>query len=856
MLKILRFTADDLSCGCVTDAAPVFAFQLESGHQDVSLASATLKLGDWTKQTDSQTGVRYDGPALSPFTTCEVTLEVTDNRGESAKAALTFDTGRLDTPWQGRFITDGAYRFTAPRVSPVPMNFRKSVRCTGEIARARLYMTAMGVYEMHLNGEKVGEDYFAPGFTSYRHQLQYQVYDVTGMLREENELACTVAGGWAVGSFTYKRRNRVYARRQSLLAELRIEYTDGRVEVIPTDETWQVSMQGPWQEAEFYNGEVYDATFDAAKADWHAASVEIAMEKRYFSGRAKLLAQYGLPVRAHEEFKPVKITRAADGTLVYDMGQNFAGVIRAKIRGRQGQKITFTHAEILMDGALYREPLRTAKQEAVYICREGEQEYSPRLTYMGFRYVGVTGIDEQDIELSAVALYSDVEENGSFRCDNELVNRLQNAIRWGARSNFVDIPTDCPQRDERMGWTGDIALFAPTAAYNFRMGRFLRKWLMDLRAEQNPGGGFPVTVPLVRVPMQWEIMIPMAVDHWGDAGILVPWAEYRARGDLGILRENYAAMKRYLKACQFWAGLLSVGKHRCIWQLLHHYGDWCAPNVSMWGWMGRGRFTATACMAHSAGIVAEIAELLGEKEDAACFRELKARTSDAYRSLLMDENCRLKNREEFQTGYILPLHYGMLNEADRKKTAANLARLIRENDYHIGTGFPGTPFVLFALADNGYVKDAYRMLLTDTCPSWLYEMKTGGTTIWERWDALREDGTCNTGADDGTGGMVSFNHYASGAVGDFLYRRAAGIEAIEGGYRRFRVKPILGEGISRVEASVGTAYGEIRVNWAVEDGQFTIEVDVPVSTQCELTLPGGRTHTLGSGHYIFCESHA
>ena len=398
------------------------------------------------------------------------------------------------------------------------MTFRTRFSCEKEIASARLYVTALGIYELLLNGEKVGQDYFAPGFTSYRNQLQYQTYDVTDTLNDRNELLAVVGGGWAVGSFTYKRRNRVYAKRQALLGELRILYTDGTGETIGTNEEWEVTEEGNYKETEFYNGEVYDATVDLEKISWKKASFE------QVKIHPKIMAQYGAPVRAHEEFRPVQITRAKSGMLIYDFGQNFAGVIHAAIRGRQGQKVEFRHAEILMDGELYTEPLRTAKQEAVYICKDGEQTYSPKMTYMGFRYVGVRGIEEDQLELTALALYSDVEDNGNFSCSNELINQLQNSIRWGAKSNFVDIPTDCPQRDERMGWTGDIALFAPTAAYNFNISRFLEKWLLDVKAEQNKGGGIPVTVPLVRVPLQWEIMIRW---RWITGAMSVSWRRGR-----------------------------------------------------------------------------------------------------------------------------------------------------------------------------------------------------------------------------------------------------------------------------------------------------------------------------------------
>lgn len=850
MLKISRLTVEHLSQGCVTDEEqPRVSFQIESDRQNVSLKKAKIWVGDWSTETESQILVSYTGKKLNPFTEYPVVVKVMDDKGEAAEAVTSFETGRMGTAWKAQWITDGEYHFTEKKISPKTMTFRKKIACSKKVTKARLYATALGIYEMTLNGEKVGDIYFAPGFTSYKHQLQYQTYDVTEQLKSsegtENELIAVVGGGWAVGSFTYKRVNRNYADRQALLCELRITYEDGSEEIIGTDESWDVTLDGAVRETEFYNGEVYDATVDMDKIAWHKASRE------QVKLQPEILAQYGAPVKAHEVFHPVSVTKAPSGVLIYDFGQNFAGVVSAKIKGKKGQKITFRHAEILMDGELFTKPLRSAKQEAVYICKDGEQTWSPRMTYMGFRYVSMEGAAEEDVELSAIALYSDVEDNGEFSCSNELVNKLQSSIRWGAKSNFVDIPTDCPQRDERMGWTGDIALFSPTAAYNFDMSRFLEKWFKDVRSEQNKGGGIPVTVPLVVVPGQWEIMIPMAVDHWGDACILAPWAEYKMRGDLGLLKTMYPTMKRYMKACKFWAGFGSVGKHKYIWKLLHHYGDWCAPGIGMWAWMGRGKWTATACMSHSSKILSQIAELLGEKEDAVYYRNLSEKTAEAYRDLLMEKDCTVK--KEFQTAYVLPLYYGMLSDEDKKKTAAHLARIVRENDYHIATGFPGTPYILFALADNGYEEDAFKMLMTDTCPSWLYEMKVGGTTIWERWDSLREDGTCNTGDDDGTGGMVSFNHFSYGAVGDFLYRRIAGIETLSGGGKEVRIAPMVGGGLTQARGVVNTAYGKVTSEWWINDGKFTLHVDIPCSTTAIVKLPGGEEKKLGSGSYILEE---
>ena len=401
----------------------------------------------------------------------------------------TFETGRMETPWKGRWISDPSYHFTEAKVSPVPMVFRKEITTNKPIARARLYATAMGIYEAELNGQKLGEQYFAPGFTSYKSYLQYQTYDITALLTGVDTLIFTVAGGWAVGSFVFTRKNRVTADRQALLAELRIEYTDGTTETIGTDATWQVSESGPVRMADLYDGEAYDATQEIS--DWHNAAPET------LKVTPAITADYGAPVKAHEVRKPVAVMTAPDGETIYDFGQNLAGVVRIKFNGKAGQVVTVRHAEILNpDGSLNTTFLRTAKATATYTCRDGEQTYSPRFSYMGFRYAGVKGVDAKDLEIEAVALYSDVEHSGSFRCSDEMLNKLQSNITWGAKSNFVDIPTDCPQRDERMGWTGDIAVFSPTALYNFELSRFLEKWLRDVKAEQLPTGGIPNTVPV------------------------------------------------------------------------------------------------------------------------------------------------------------------------------------------------------------------------------------------------------------------------------------------------------------------------------------------------------------------------
>ena len=845
MLKIHRFACENLEKGCVTDEkTPHFSYSAESDRQGAKLTEATLSVGDWKVMTTEQIAVPYGGPALAPFTDYAAELTVCDDAGETASAGVTFETGRLDTPWSAKWITDGSFSFTEKKVSPVPMVFRKSFEAKGgPITSARIYATALGVYEIALNGKKAGDEYFAPGFTSYKTRLQYQTYDVTELLAAQNEIEVTVAGGWAVGSFVFTRKNRVTADRQALLLELRIVYEDGAVEVIGTDESWEVTEDGPCRMADLYDGETWDAQVDLSKASWRKA----AQENLKIS--PKIYAADGAPVRVWKILEPVSCTKVGD-ELIYDFAQNCAGVVEFTVQGKAGQVIVIKHAEILKpDGTLNLDFLRSAKATTTYTCRDGEQTYAPKFTYMGFRYISVAGVQEEDITVRVKVLTSDIEETGSFTSSSERLNRLQENIRWGSRSNFMDIPTDCPQRDERMGWTGDIAVFSATACYNYDMSRFLDKWLADVQAEQLPTGGIPNTVPAQGYGFP-ATMPTMALDFWGDACIMVPWAEYQARGDVRLLEKYYPMMKKYVNACKFWAGLIGFGKKRYIWHTPSalHFGDWVAADVpQMSQWQKRSKWTATASLQHTSGMLADIAEILGKKEDAAKYREMSEKTADAYATVLMDGNGKLVG-EEFQTAYVLPLYFGMLSGKAKENAADNLEKLVQKSDYCIGTGFPGTPYILFALADNGKEDTAFKMLFNEKCPSWLYEVKMGATTIWERWDGLDENGNCPIG-DDGTETMISYNHYASGAVGDFIYRRVVGLETIEPGFKTFRVKPLVPEQLSYAKGSVDTPYGPAEAEWKTEGTNFRIQIKVPMGSTCELELPDGTKETLASGNY-------
>lgn len=845
MLKISEIRIGHLTKGCVTDRRPEIRFALESDFPGEELERAEISCGKWHLDTGEQLNNIYGGK-MKPFTEYEITIRAKGRSGEMAEEKARFTTGRLGTPWTGRWITHMGYSFPE-KESPVPMVFRKRFRAGKTLRRAWINSTALGIYELELNGKKVGSDYFAPGLTSYEHQIQYQTYDIMEYLETDNELRATVAGGWAAGSFNYNRKSHISCDRQAFLCEVHLEYGDGTAEVIPTDTTWQVTEEGPVKMAEWYDGETYDGSHSWEKVRWHRADVTAPR------GTPKLLAQYGDSVRAFERMEPVKRETAPSGEVIYDFGQNFAGVIFIHIKkAKKGQTITFRHAEVLSEGELFVKSLRTAKATVTYRCREGEQTYSPRFTYMGFRYVGMRGIKPEEIEVSALVLHSAFDEIGSFTCSNPLVNRLNENIRWGGRSNFMDIPTDCPQRDEREGWTGDTAVFASTACFNFDMSRFYDKWLLDVRSEQGRGGGIPMVVP-----RQGDVWPVMATACWGDCCVLVPWAEYLARGDVALLKRQYPTMKRFLKAAERWAGILpSLRGRRYIWKMPFQYGDWCAPEGNVMQWMGKGKWVGTAYLANSCGIAAQIAGILGKPEDEAYFRRLREDVIRSYRRVFTDGKGKLK--KEFQTAYVLPLHFGMTEGKETVAMASNLARLIRKNGCKLATGFPSTPYLLFALSDYGYKELAYKVLLQEECPGWLYEVKAGGTTIWERWDALRPDGTINIASlvngkeeKDSDGGMVSFNHYANGAVGDWLYRRVAGIEPVSGGYKVFRVAPMPGGGLEYARAGIRTPYGQLSSEWKLEGGRFTVTVQVPVSCTCMLEMPDGNKKELSSGRHTF-----
>lgn len=733
--------------------------------------------------------------------------------------------------WKGTWISDAGYHADSP-ASPVPMGFRRRFQAKQPVSSLRISATAMGVFDLVLDGQPVNKDYFRPGFTDYSAHLQYTCDEVKDLPAGEHALLAVAAGGWAVGRSTHisntsKSRSKLSADRQALLCDLVICYADGAEEIIGTDSAWEVTEDGPWRFGDFYDGETYDARIDWADLSWRPATPE------KLRVHPRLCERYGLPVTGHERLKPVAWHKAASGELIVDFGQNIAGVVSFTVTGTAGQKIVIRHAEALEKGELYIRNLRSAKQTLTYVCREGVQHYASRFTYMGFRYIGIRREDIENIE--AVAIYSDIRTIGSFRCSNKDLNQLQSNLVWSGKDNFVDIPTDCPQRDERQGWTGDITLFAPTACFNFDMRAFLYKWLLDVQSEQNAMGSIPFVVPSRK-----GITPAITTSCWGDCCVLVPWTLYMAYGDESVLRMMYPTMKKYMADVKRWATLsLPIYGSPHILKLPFQFGDWCAPTGSAPDWLKRGPWVGTAYYAHTSLIMSCIASVLSKPQDEKRFRNQHSKIKAAFKKVFTDGHGRMK--DEFQSAYVLALAFGLEDDPKNRKVMADrLWALIRENGGHLSTGFPATPYLLFALADNGYEKEAYELLLTDTDPSWLYQVRHGATTMWEQWGAVQKDGTIRE---------ASLNHYAYGAVGDFFYRRICGLEPIEPGYRRFRVKPIPGSRLTWAECEHECPSGKIRVRWERKDGRCFLFVEVPPDTECELTLPDGTTETLGGGSH-------
>jgi alpha-L-rhamnosidase len=751
------------------------------------------------------------------------------------------EAGLLDpADWQA--VPVGAGWDEDPAADRRPARVRKDFTLDRPVARARLYITAHGLYEAEINGRRVGDEALAPGWTVYPERLRYRTHDVTGHLTEgANTLGAWLGDGWYRGRYGFDGGTRnIYGTDQSLLAQLEVTYEDGTTTVIATDGTW-TAAPGPILTSGLYEGETFDARLDdphwatpgAADAGW--TSVRVADRDP-----RTLVAPQAPPVRCTQEIAPVAVTRTEDGRHLLDFGQNLVGRLRITVDGPAGHTVTLRHAEVLQDGEPATRPLREARAtDTLVLPGGGPYTWEPRFTLHGFRHAEVSdwpGELTADM-VTARVYHTDMRRTGWFECSDPLVDRLHENVVWSMRGNFVDIPTDCPQRDERLGWTGDIQVFAPTAGYLYDCAGMLDSWLTDVGLEQLPDGTVPWYVPVIPGEPMWTPIQPGAA--WGDVAVLTPWVLYRRFGDLGLLRRHYPMAKAWVDLVERLAG------PDRLWDTGFQLGDWLDPAAPPDD-PAAGRtdryLVATAYFAHSARHLASAAAELGETVDAARYAALADEVAAAFRGRYVLPSGRMTS--DSPTAHALGIAFCLLTTEQRQAAGDRLAELVLADDARIATGFVGTPLICDALTDTGHLDIAYRLLTQTECPSWLYTVTMGATTIWERWDSMRPDGTLNPG------GMTSFNHYALGAVADWLHRVVGGITATAPGYRAIAFRPRPGGGITWARTRHETPYGTAALSWELTGTGMTARVTVPEGCSATAELPGCAPIALTPGEHV------
>lgn len=761
---------------------------------------------------------------LKPKTRYYWQVKVWTDQGEVESSTAWFETSRLDEPWTAQWITPA---WEDNEIHPL---LRKEFNLTQPIKQARLYVSGLGLYEVEINGARVGDEYLTPYCNSYDNWIQYQTFDVTEALQEgANAIGAMLGNGWYKGRFTWTPdRKEIYGDRFAFICELEVTYTDGTKEIIATDETWKAKAS--YIVASSINdGEYQDANLltpgwsqpGLNDSDWDPVRL-IDIDMKLLEPRRSL------PVKIMEELKPVAVIRTPKGETVLDLGQNMVGWVSFKLNAPKGTKIHLQHGEALQDGNFSRENLRSAKAEFTYISNGEAAVVKPHFTFYGFRYVKVEGwpgeLDPEDF--TGQVVYSDLEITGQIETSNPLVNRLFLNALWGQKGNFLDVPTDCPQRDERMGWTGDAQMFSGTACFNMDSAAFFSKYLYDLALEQqNMDGIVPCTVPSFKMDH-----LPHGSSAWCEAATVIPWNMYLYYGDTAILEQQLDSMIAYIDYIK------RQDDGDRLWNTGFHYGDWLALD-------GEGEFSrhggtptdliATAYYAYSAELTAKTAEVLGKAELAEEYRQLAEEVKTAFCEEFVTPRGRMA--ADTQTSYILPLFMNLVPDHLRPRILEQLVKKLEDNNYYLQTGFVGTPYLCRVLSENGYNDIAYRLLLNEEFPSWLYSVKLGATTIWERWNSLLPDGRF------GELGMNSLNHYVYGSIAEWMYRNMCGINPEEAypGFRKIRLAPQPNRSLEWAKAKVDTAAGRYESGWEYKDNMLHYRFRVPFNAEAELVLDAG-----------------
>lgn len=812
------------------------AYRIQVAREDGEFAPGSLVWDSGRVESGESVHIEYAGQPLASNARYLYRVQVWDGSGEQSPWSGTayWETGLLDpSDWRAAWITPDPSALD-PQAEPA-FYLRKSFRLEDkEIRRATVFATCAGLYELELDGVKVGDSLFTPGWTSYKHRLQVQAYDVTALLADggSHTLGAVLGNGWYKGKLSWENKENLYGDRRALLLQVHIAYADGTEDVVASDGTWKAST-GPILMSGIYEGETYDTRLELSgwstsrydDSKW-AAVAEVPLSKDI------LVGEQSERVKVTEHLTPVAVLVTPEGDTVLDMGQNMVGRVRFTVEAPAGTVITLKHAEVLdKEGNFYTGNLRTAKQTVTYVCKgDGEESYAPVFSFQGFRYVRVEGFPQpvDPARFTGEVIHTAMATAGTFECSNPLINQLHQNIRWGQRGNFLDIPTDCPQRDERLGWTGDAQVFIRAASYQYRVAPFFAKWLKDLAADQRPDGGIPFVIPHVLDETAYSS------SAWGDAAVICPWTVYLCYGDKRILEEQYESMKGWVEYIR------SQGENEYLWNTGFHFGDWLGLDAKENSYIGATPkdLIATAFYAYSTSLLAKSAGVLGYAEDARAYGELHRRIVAAFTAEFITPNGRLAGHT--QTSHVLALAFGLVDGTARERMASTLAAYIEEQKLHLTTGFVGTPYLCHALSENGYHHLAAKLVQQEDYPSWLYSVRMGATTIWEHWDGIKPDGSF--WSDD----MNSYNHYAYGAIGDWLYGVVAGIETDEAapGYKRILLQPHMDEGLTYARASYESMYGTIGSGWTRhEDGSVDYAFEVPANTTAVVRLSGadGRT---------------
>ncbi len=826
---------------------PRLSWQIQTDSQNWMQSAYEIRVADskkklqigqdliWSSgkiESDESVNIVYGGPALKSMQRVywQVRVWNNKNRASSWSAPAFWEMGILDNSlWTASYIAMDD--ITTEKKSHPAQYFRTEFQTKKSIKSAEVQVTALGLYELYLNGKKVGNDLFTPGYTTYNKRLQYQTYDVTNMLQTNNAIGAIVGDGWYRGNIGWKGDYAFYGKQLALLVQLKINYADGTSETIVSNGDWKASY-GPILESDMYNGEIYDARLEmdgwaeSGFLDDQWTKVEILEHSKEI-----LVAPQGPPVKAIEEIKPKELITTPKGEIVLDLGQNIVGLARMRINGKAGDKVTLKFAEVLdKEGNFYTTNLRAAKATDTYILKGGGEEiFEPHFTNHGFRYIqvidypGELSLDD----ITGIVIHSDIKPTGNFTTSDPMINQLQSNIQWGQKDNFLDIPTDCPQRDERAGWTGDAQVFSMTAAYNFDVAAFYTKWLKDLAADQHENGLVPNVIPDILTGAQ-GVAAKGGATGWADAAVIIPWTVYQSYGDKRILEEQYSSMKGWVDYMAKESGNDYLWNNNKHW----HWGDWLAfdaNNPAYNGSVTEKDLIATAYAYYSTTLLGKIAGILGKAEDVEKYKALAKNIKEAFIKEYITPNGRLVSHT--QTAYALALSFDLIPENLIEKTGSYFAQDV-EKFGHLTTGFLGTPLLCTTLSKIGRDDLAFMLLNRKEFPSWLYPITMGATTIWERWDTQKPDGTIIEG-------MNSFNHYSYGAVGEWMYNYIGGlnIDPENPGYKHIIFDPHPGGGLTSAKAEFLSGYGKIKSSWEIKDDMFHYEVVIPANTTGTVTLP-------------------